>query len=75
MKEAAAQVPVTPSPEEKKSPWSDMSEEDIIWNAAIRNLAPLMSESDKETYAGIIYSKPHPDEAKMMWKARRQTDG
>lgn len=49
-----------------------LSDADIIWNAAIRNLAPLLCESDREQYAGIITSKPHPDEAKIMWKSRRQ---
>ena len=76
MRAAAAAAPARPAiqvePEKKFDPFAGMSEDDIVWNAAIRNLAPLMRESDRERYTGIITSKPHPDEAKIMWKRRRR---
>lgn len=50
---------------------ASVTEEEIMWQAAIRNLAPLMSEPDRETYRAIITSPPHPNEAAIMWKARR----
>lgn len=75
MRAAAAAAPVHPTVQvesKKFDPFAGMSEDDIVWNAAIRNLAPLMRESDREHYTAIITSKPHPDEAKIMWKRRRK---
>lgn len=58
---------------------TSMTEEEVVWQAAIRNLAPLMSEADREQYRGIITSEPHPNEAAIMWRARhameREEDG
>ena len=75
MTAAAQAAPVRPvlGPEEPATGRvvPSMTEADIVWQAAIRNLAPLLSEGDKETWAGVISSPPHPDEAKIMWKARR----
>ena len=48
-----------------------VSEDDIMWQAAIRNLAPLATEAFREERQALITSPPHPDEAKIMWKARR----
>lgn len=78
MRAAASAAPIRPPvPAEpvRRPIVTQLSDDEIIWNAAVRNLAPLLSESDRELYAGIITSKPHPDEAKIMWKSRRLNDG
>lgn len=78
MRAAAAAAPPkpVPQPESVRRPIeTKMSEADIMFNAAVRNLGPLLCEEDREKWGGIINSSPHPDEAKIMWKARRKEDG
>ena len=62
-----------PEPTAKKIV-TEISEDDIIFNAAVRNLGPLLCEEDRQQWAGVITSPPHPDEVKIMWKSRRKDE-
>ncbi len=76
MRAAAALAPARPAlgPEEPVTGRvaHAASEPDIMWQAAIRNLAPLLKEEYRVEYAALIASPPHPDEAKIMWRSRRE---
>ena len=66
----------TPAPVVKAKPHvPEVPDEELVMNAAIRNLAPLLHWKEQERYAAIISSKPHPHERRAIWKMRRREDG
>jgi hypothetical protein len=70
MKVAAAAAPPKPPPPVKVTV-KQVSDEDLLFNDAIRNLGPLLAPEEKEQYAAIITSRPSPAERKAIWKLRR----
>jgi hypothetical protein len=66
----------TPAPVVKAKPHvPEVPDEELVMNAAIRNLAPLLHWKEQERYAAIISSKPHPHERRAIWKMRRRENG
>lgn len=73
MKAAAAAAP-PPAPPKHTRPEPikhKVSEEDVILQAGIRAVAPLLHPDSRKEYAAIIGSEPSPEERKILWKARR----
>jgi len=66
-----ASPPASPTPKIKHHT-PVISEDELVFNAAIRNLAPLLHPDEVERYAAIISSEPHPGERKAVWKMRRR---
>lgn len=55
----------------RPAPRPVVSDEQLLLNAALRALAPILHEEEKERYRMIINSAPSPSERKAEWKARR----
>lgn len=65
-------LPATPAATKSKPRVPEVPDEELVMNAAIRNLAPLLHWKEQERYAAIISSKPHPHERRAIWKMRRR---
>jgi hypothetical protein len=74
-KKAKARMPAPPPVVRAKPQVPEVPDEELVMNAAIRNLAPLLHWKEQERYAAIISSKPHPHERRAIWKMRRRQDG
>lgn len=87
MKAAAAQAPaIQIKPLERKqqrhqqtelthavpAPRPLMSDEQLLHNAALRALGPIMHSTEHERYRMLIDSTPSESERKAEWKARRR---
>lgn len=73
-KKAKARPPKPPEVIKAKPQIPEVPDDELVMNAAIRNLAPLLHWKEQERYAAIISSKPHPHERKAIWKMRRKDE-
>ena len=49
-----------------------ISDEQVLLNAALRALAPIMHDEEREHYRMLLGSSPTYDERRVEWRARRQ---
>lgn len=73
MKAAAAAAPVTPAkPKPNFAAPPVLSDDQLLEQAALRALAPIMHESERERFRMVIAQDPTLDQRKATWKARRR---
>ena len=58
-------------PAKAAAPRPTKSDEQLLHEAALRALEPIMSSEDREQYRMIVSVPPSPGERKAEWKARR----
>ena len=61
----------TPPPTRAPAPRPVKTDEQLLLEAALRAVGPIMSHADREQYHMIINSVPSPAERKAEWRARR----
>lgn len=64
---------VSMSPE-KKLTVPPKSEATLVFEAAVRALAPILCDDDKERFRAVIASVPSPKERAIIWRARRKAE-
>lgn len=76
MKAAAAAAPPRPEPRKPEQKVSfavpETAIEDLLFQAAIRELGPILHPDEKERYRVLLTSRPTTAERKAVWKARRE---
>lgn len=73
MKKAADRAPKPPPPPPKHGT-EKLSTDELVWQSAIRSLAPILHEEELVNYRGVLTSRQSPEERAMAWKLRREAD-
>lgn len=76
MRSAALNAPAVEEPQKRRgralATTSGLTDEDLLFYAAIRALAPLLHPDERKKYAAIITSEPDPRESAIQWEAGRE---